>query len=288
MAIILDYVTFKSNTFELIVTLSDEELCLVVRHFAMWLQGEEAYKTGVASLDVILAYLIENVTNTAAHRDKIRARRQAAAEVRWRGKNMQTHANACNAMQTSTNDMQTHAIINNEGLIINNNERLSSFSSTSAEVDETETEEKTDIAEKTETSQLGHARPDAGKVAAAKKMGEDIAKVVGAWNALGLSQVKEVRNARRQMLTARIRQDGVERVLEVVQRVGGSPYLMGVNDRGWRATIDWILRPNNYDKILTGNYERSGSNAEQCGGASEAAIEAARAEAERRIRQRGV
>ncbi len=39
------------------------------------------------------------------------------------------------------------------------------------------------------------------------------------------------------------------------KKVKDGPHLMGDNDRGWRATFDWLIRPKNMPKVLNGNYE---------------------------------
>jgi len=86
----------------------------------------------------------------------------------------------------------------------------------------------------------------------------DVTKVREAWNSLGLNQVKEVKNRRLAALNARIREHGLPEVLEMITKVNNSPFLKGRNDRAFTATLDWCLRPNNYDKIMADNYlERS-------------------------------
>lgn len=42
---------------------------------------------------------------------------------------------------------------------------------------------------------------------------------------------------------------------EYCQRIRGSPFLTGDNDRGWRADIDFILGEENMNKILEGKYD---------------------------------
>lgn len=44
---------------------------------------------------------------------------------------------------------------------------------------------------------------------------------------------------------------GFEKVFEIVNR---SQLLTGNNERGWRASFDWILNPSNWAKIIEGNY----------------------------------
>ena len=36
--------------------------------------------------------------------------------------------------------------------------------------------------------------------------------------------------------------------------VKDSPFLMGHNDRGWTADLEWLVRPTNFAKVLDGKY----------------------------------
>ena len=56
------------------------------------------------------------------------------------------------------------------------------------------------------------------------------------------------------MLRARIRENGVDAVLEAIENVKKSPFLLGDNKKGWQITFDWFVRPNNFPKVLEGNY----------------------------------
>lgn len=50
----------------------------------------------------------------------------------------------------------------------------------------------------------------------------------------------------------------------VFTRVEHSKFLTGHNDRGFKATFDWILKPDNLLKIMEGNYDgKPPKNAEQ-------------------------
>lgn len=40
-------------------------------------------------------------------------------------------------------------------------------------------------------------------------------------------------------------------------RVANSPHLMGENDRGWQANLEWVTKKENFYKIIEGNYVRS-------------------------------
>ena len=43
-------------------------------------------------------------------------------------------------------------------------------------------------------------------------------------------------------------------------RIEASDFLKGKNDRGWRATFDWILNEANMNKIIEGNYDTEGGD----------------------------
>lgn len=86
-------------------------------------------------------------------------------------------------------------------------------------------------------------------------------KVIGAWNALGLSKVtKLVPNTDRYtQLRKRIKDYGIDAVLKAIDNVKASDFLMGRvaarNGKGFNCTFDWFISPNNFPKVLDGNYE---------------------------------
>jgi len=49
-------------------------------------------------------------------------------------------------------------------------------------------------------------------------------------------------------------------VPKALERVGKSSFCCGDNDRGWRADIDWFLRPDTVTKILEGKYDGRNGN----------------------------
>lgn len=52
-----------------------------------------------------------------------------------------------------------------------------------------------------------------------------------------------------------IRQYGLERLGEVFKQVEQSDFLTGRNGRWGKCGIDWILKPENFSKIIEGNYD---------------------------------
>lgn len=45
-----------------------------------------------------------------------------------------------------------------------------------------------------------------------------------------------------------------ERWKEAVALIPASPFLLGQNDRGWKADIDWFLKPESLTRIIEGKY----------------------------------
>ena len=93
----------------------------------------------------------------------------------------------------------------------------------------------------------------------------DILRIIEAWNELdkyGIPQVTKVANDtnRYKQLTARIKSYGVDSVLEAIGKIADSSYLQGGGKNGWMITFDWFIRPNNFPKVLEGNYDNSGTN----------------------------
>lgn len=85
---------------------------------------------------------------------------------------------------------------------------------------------------------------------------EDVRRVVEAWNSLGLATVRAVApgSQRQKWLAKRIRDYGIESVLLAIENVRKSTFLKGGSKSGWQITFDWFLRPNNFPKVLDGNY----------------------------------
>lgn len=60
---------------------------------------------------------------------------------------------------------------------------------------------------------------------------------------------------RKEMLTARVREYGIDMVYEVITKAAASSFLNGGGNRGFVADFEWLMRPNNFPKVLEGNYD---------------------------------
>ena len=114
----------------------------------------------------------------------------------------------------------------------------------------------------------------------------DVRRVIEEWNKLqevGINPIRDIKpsSKRCQLLKGRIREYGIDEVLNAINNVRNSDFLRGENNRGWMITFDWFVKPNNFLKTLEGNYNKEGQHGtgrtaqahvkplvpfEQCGG----------------------
>ena len=101
----------------------------------------------------------------------------------------------------------------------------------------------------------------------------DVRRVIEEWNKLqevGINPIRDIKpsSKRYQLLKGRIREYGIDEVLNAINNVRNSDFLRGENNRGWMITFDWFVKPNNFLKTLEGNYNKEGQHGttRQCGG----------------------
>ena len=92
----------------------------------------------------------------------------------------------------------------------------------------------------------------------------DVQRIIDSWNSLpGLSRITKLVSGsqRYEWLKVRIRDYGIDDVLKAIENIRYSPFLLGQSKGGWTVTFDWFVRPNNFPKVLDGNY-LDGDNSE--------------------------
>ncbi len=82
-------------------------------------------------------------------------------------------------------------------------------------------------------------------------------QILSAWNSLDKNipriQTLKSNTQRYNMLKARINEHGLDTVIKAIKSIEQSKFLKGyVSD--FRITIDWFIKPNNFIKVLEGNY----------------------------------
>lgn len=85
----------------------------------------------------------------------------------------------------------------------------------------------------------------------------DVQRILDSWNAIdGIPKVQKLSpdSKRGKSLGARIKEYGVEKVLEAIAEIPESSFLTGKAKKQFKITFDWFVLPNNFPKVLEGNY----------------------------------
>ena len=87
----------------------------------------------------------------------------------------------------------------------------------------------------------------------------DVARVIEMWNSLGLDRIIKINKGtqRYSLLKKRIEEYGMETITGAIEKVRQSSFLNGGNNKGWTITFDWFIRPNNFPKVIGGNYDNN-------------------------------
>lgn len=93
---------------------------------------------------------------------------------------------------------------------------------------------------------------------------KDVQAVIDEWNNLPdpIPKVKNISkdSTRYNLIQKRIIDYGLGDVLNAIQEIRRSKFLTGGGDNGWHITFDWFIRPNNFPKVLEGNYRDAGQS----------------------------
>lgn len=94
---------------------------------------------------------------------------------------------------------------------------------------------------------------------------DQIDKIVETWNQIeGLPQVRRITETskRYKYASARLKEEGFDTVVEVIQKVASSDFLRGKNRNNWTANFEWAMTASNFIKILEDTYINKESNHE--------------------------
>ena len=75
--------------------------------------------------------------------------------------------------------------------------------------------------------------------------------------------IKDIKGKRRDSVRARARERGKKSLVVVFENAAKSDYLNGRNDKSFIANFDWLVRPNNFIKVLEGNYNNKSTASER-------------------------
>lgn len=93
--------------------------------------------------------------------------------------------------------------------------------------------------------------------------------VMDCWNSMasqcGLPPVMRMTAQRRKHISARIDPWWQEHWQEALEKIPTRRFLIGDNERGWKADFDWFIRPDTVAKLIEGKYENSKGSSSRTG-----------------------
>lgn len=78
------------------------------------------------------------------------------------------------------------------------------------------------------------------------------------WNESGFATCRKLTKNRVAALKARLKDaDWRENWRTAIAKIKASSFCRGESDRGWKAEVDWFLKPDTFTKIMEGKYDDS-------------------------------
>ena len=86
-------------------------------------------------------------------------------------------------------------------------------------------------------------------------------EVVSQFNSIcvSLNKVSGMTEPRRKAVQSALQAVGQEKLTELFRKAEASDFLTKRNSTGWKAGFDWLMKPENYTKVLEGNYDNRNS-----------------------------
>ena len=86
--------------------------------------------------------------------------------------------------------------------------------------------------------------------------------IVNEWNTelspLGVPKITSIAKKRHKLVSARIKEYGKDSFHKCIEEVKQSSFLQGKTKNPWTGfSFDWMILPNNFPKVLEGNYNDS-------------------------------
>ncbi len=79
-------------------------------------------------------------------------------------------------------------------------------------------------------------------------------RIAEAWNRLPLKKITRFTGRRKERTEMLLAQYPEEEIIRAICSIARSPFLLGGGASHWQIRFDWFIRPENFRKVLEGNY----------------------------------
>ena len=208
----------------------------------------------------VFLLMLEQLKVDEKRYEEISAKRKDAIKKRWE-KKIQKNTNDTNVykskqkIQKKTNDTL------NDNDNDNDNGNISILSDTMDSFKSSPIVEDNIIESKASTSTGVDERLVLTPPESEEKKGKDLSdNVMRFWNhtmidPIAIPTIAKMTPKRRSMVNARVKEFGINAVYKAIHRASESSFLNGGGSKGFIADFDWVFRPNNFPKVLEGNYD---------------------------------
>lgn len=86
----------------------------------------------------------------------------------------------------------------------------------------------------------------------------ECSKIIDLYNSIckSLTPASTISTSRTELIKNALKTRSPDELKEIFIRAQSSPFLTGGGDKGWKASLDWILKEENIAKILDGNFDK--------------------------------
>lgn len=85
----------------------------------------------------------------------------------------------------------------------------------------------------------------------------DFAEIINQFNSIcvSLNKAGSLTGTRKKAIQSAVSAVGLEKLVELFRKAEASDFLTKRNSTGWKTGFDWLMKPENYTKVLEGNYD---------------------------------
>lgn len=239
---------FYQRWYEQLRRLPDEEKLQIYESIC-----EYAFEHVLSNLAYYLESIMDNIRYTIddneAKQESYNEQRKRAIEARWK-----KQKEACVEESIQPNTSVFKRIQPNTSVYDNKNKNKNKEQEQEQEIDI----KKSKISMSTETSSVNAeiSAEAENKDFEFKKICEEIKQFFNKEVAgTPIKQIKALNATRLGYISARLKDYDKSQIFEVITKASQSDFLQGCSARGFTATFDWLMRPNNFLKTLEGNYD---------------------------------
>ena len=235
-------------------------------------------------LECVMNNIRKQIDCNEEKRKEISDKRRNAIKSRWINTNeykrIQKNTNEYKQLQGDTNDTiiknikdKTENIKDKTENIKDKTENIKDKSNSSSL--HSEENKENNIIESAKAASTSSQADDAANAATIKIVRSDKEKeILGLYKEVAeyfnkamdgkqIQKIKKLNDFRKAHIAARLKDFSKQDVFEVIDKAAASDFLNGCGRNGFKATFDWIFRPNNFPKILEGNYDNGNNNKQQ-------------------------